>query len=291
MKLAGPQGDINLGLPPLEGERYPGRIRALGEFGAAPVCPICLTADPTAREHVPQGALGGKVMTRTCSRCNNELGSRVETELQHFYDRALPAARITVAGLEGSRRVPRILVRTTDDGKPVIMLDVGNMDAELDRQWSSVLAGGGSFEVEYRNPDPSCVQIAALKHAYLASCVLLQAIPDTPRAASIRAELMAARDLPRGENLLAGEIAKSLTVRITGMDPIDYSILLVDWLGPNDQMLTEILLAGTLSVSWPLEHELLERVDRIAGLRDQAIEAARTKDQPGVHSGSDDDPA
>jgi hypothetical protein len=38
-----------------------------------PVCPICLSGSPSEKEHIPQYALGGRVMTMTCSACNNGL--------------------------------------------------------------------------------------------------------------------------------------------------------------------------------------------------------------------------
>lgn len=44
-------------------------------------CPIC--GDPTATEdeHVPPGGIGGKMMTWTCKRCNNNFSSKVEVDL------------------------------------------------------------------------------------------------------------------------------------------------------------------------------------------------------------------
>ncbi len=51
-----------------------------------PICPICLQGNPSREEHVPQAPLGGSVMTMTCEPCNSLLGSRVETELQDWFD-------------------------------------------------------------------------------------------------------------------------------------------------------------------------------------------------------------
>lgn len=45
------------------------------------VCPICLVGEPTQREHVPNGAIGGKVVTYTCGTCNDRLGGSVEAAL------------------------------------------------------------------------------------------------------------------------------------------------------------------------------------------------------------------
>ena len=47
------------------------------------LCPICLDPEPTSEEHVPPQSLGGRVMTLTCNRCNNDLGT-AENELRRL---------------------------------------------------------------------------------------------------------------------------------------------------------------------------------------------------------------
>ena len=65
------------------------------------VCPICLTDAPSAKEHVPQKPLGGWVMTMTCSRCNNGLGSRLESELQDWFDHAMGRVHFSGPSVQG----------------------------------------------------------------------------------------------------------------------------------------------------------------------------------------------
>jgi hypothetical protein len=275
MTLGTALGDLELSLPTPPGDRTPGRVRAI--IDPAPrtsPCPICLEAEATEREHVPQQGLGGTVMLYTCRACNNGFGSRVETELQHFYDRALVDVKIAVPSLEGARKAPRILQRKSADGLDFLVFDAGRFDPELEREMEH-FGDIGRFQLVYREPDEGAVKVAALKHAYLAACLSLRMVPSTARADAIRAELMEALNQPHGRPLMAGPIARSLPVHITGMDPIPHSVLVVDWQGPQGATLTEILLAGTLRVGWPLETELLEEVDRRSAERDAKIRAAR----------------
>ena len=77
------------------------RMSFLRQPGSEPWCPICLDSASLTDEHVPQHNLGGSVMTTTCAPCNNNLGSRTEVDLQHWFDHAyfatLADARIHVA--------------------------------------------------------------------------------------------------------------------------------------------------------------------------------------------------
>jgi HNH endonuclease len=41
-------------------------------------CPICLSSGSMTAEHVPPEVIGGRVMTSTCDRCNNELGASID---------------------------------------------------------------------------------------------------------------------------------------------------------------------------------------------------------------------
>jgi hypothetical protein len=100
---------------------------ASGEEGAldlvAPIfaqsflmCPICLAAKPSEREHVPQAALGGQAMTMTCPRCNSGLGSRIEAELHDWFDQALIDVSFNHEAVQGRRRGPRLLYREGSNG-------------------------------------------------------------------------------------------------------------------------------------------------------------------------------
>lgn len=287
MSVHGPTGTSVVSLPPLPGDRWPGRVRAIVDPLLEPIspCAICLQDEATAREHVPQSGLGGKVMTFTCATCNNRFGSRVERDLQDYYDRALVNVRVQVSSLPGERRAPRLLLRSLTDGTPVLLFDAGRFDSDLAEAMSRI--GTSEFKLTHGLPDPAAIKIAALKHAYLGSCLAMRQVVDTPRSRAVRAELIAARDTPRDQPLVLGPIAQNLAVRITGMDPMDQSILIVDWLGPNDAVLTDVLLAGTVAVSWPLEPELLGLVDERAAIRDEAIDNARAAAQQAAQPHSD----
>lgn len=82
----------------------------LRQPGSRPLCPICREDEPSHKEHVPQEDLGGSVMTMTCQACNNDLGSRVEADLQHWFDHALVEVTFDHDGeVPGRRRVPPVL--------------------------------------------------------------------------------------------------------------------------------------------------------------------------------------
>jgi HNH endonuclease len=276
MTIQTPAGELEIRLPTPPGESWSGRLRAIVDRAIhSPGCAICLAPEATSGEHVPQRGLGGKVMMRTCPSCNNKLGSRVEAELQAHYDRARCDVRISVPGVPGSRRMPNILVRETADGTPVHIFDTGRIDTEIDEGLRRLASQGGHFDITYRDPDPAAIKIAGLKHAYLAACLAIRGVPDTPRARAIRDELVAARDQPRGMPLPLGPIAEATEVRITGMEPVEQSILIVDWMHASGKTLTEVVLAGTISVTWPFESELLSIVDEVSAARDAGIERAR----------------
>jgi len=103
------------------------RIVARIDYAEFPVCPICLIVGPTSREHVPQETVGGRVMTLTCQRCNNGLGSRLEAHLLDWYDNAIRAS-YSKEGIPGRRRGPRLLHRELPTGEFVLFPDVGKTD-------------------------------------------------------------------------------------------------------------------------------------------------------------------
>jgi integrase len=83
-------------------------------------------------------------MTMTCRRCNNDLGSVVETELEHWYDNALVGVRFAHEDVPGARRVPRLLALTGPDGFALIPED-GDLPPAVDPMLRS-----GSFTMTYR---------------------------------------------------------------------------------------------------------------------------------------------
>jgi len=210
-------------------------------------CPICLAPEPTSREHVPPEALGGSVFTRTCERCNNSFGSGVEPELVDWWEDAVGSVSLAHDGVAGARRATRLLLRQNDDGEPVILL--GRVDDAIRDKFGP----GTEISVNYRRPDRARYRLAALKSAYLGACLLLRSIPETPEAAGVRAELIAARDAPRRAQLEESEHCAALQLWRTHGPAAPGEIALVR-IRPSDgsEPLIAISLARTLFMSWPV---------------------------------------
>nr|WP_255529511.1 HNH endonuclease [Leucobacter edaphi] len=196
-----------LGVPPQVGRReaaearHPGFVRD-GRFtaGAYTVprfdferCPICLRPDDLTDEHVPMKSLGGKVMTRTCSDCNNRLGSVSEAALRSVVagEVIVEAARQGADGFRGFRKAT-VALRQAPSAIPEMHVTSG------DNELLAAISSGEPLAVRYRLFDPFPSGIAILKYAYLAACIWLREIPITEEAESIRLVLMAIRD---GEEL------------------------------------------------------------------------------------------
>lgn len=272
-------GELSAGLTDPLGETCAGTIRAIVEPGRFSHCPICLTSDPDSDEHVPQRGLGGKKMLLTCRRCNNSLGSRVERGLQSWYDRRLSDVRVSAPDVRGSRRMPDILVRQLENGEPLLIHNVGKLDMSIDSLLSSLSEGESTdLTLTFSVPSDLMVKIAALKHAYLAACLAIQDVPDSHEARCIRSLLVAARDSRRDEPLPSWEGFSDFAVRITGLAPIEFPILIVDW-ATQSGAVTEVVLGGTISTSWPLGEDDLLVAMKIAGNRDLRIEHSRREAQ------------
>lgn len=221
----------------------------LRQPGSLPMCPICLEGDPKHKEHVPQRDLGGVVMTMTCSRCNNDLGSRVELDLQHWFDDALVNVAFDHDGnVPGRRRVPKIYYRETADASSFALF----VDQKVSPEIMEMLASG-EWRMHYRQPDPRRYRLALLKHAYLAACLYLHRVPDTPDARAIRAVLLAARDTPRGGQPPESPLADRLAIHRSHSGTQGPPLALATPQHAEDDRDREILisLAGVLFVSWP----------------------------------------
>ena len=230
-------------------EGSPVRVRTLieGEPKIFAVCPICLSGQPDTREHVPQRDLGGRVVTRTCSRCNSEFGSRVEVALKDWFDDALRHVRFSGGDVRGVRSSPRLLLRWSPEGEFILF-----PESESDPTFQEMLESG-SVLMHYSPPEPRLWCAAALKHAYLAACVCLRQIPMTPLADQVRAELLAVRDATRGKEPL-GEIAAGLRLSRSYAPATDPAVSLVALQTDSGEVVdVGLSLAGTLFVSWPLE--------------------------------------
>ncbi len=154
-------------------------------------CPICLDSTPMNKEHVPPVPLGGSVMTTTCARCNNELGSRLEASLIDWWQDAVGLVSLSHDDVRGARRAARVLLRQKETGEPVLLL------RPVDPAIRNRFGAGTQFSMSFTEPDRARYRLAALKSAYLTACLPLCSIPETPQAVPIRAELLAARDAPR----------------------------------------------------------------------------------------------
>lgn len=214
-----------------------------------PVCPICLARTTEMHaEHVPQTALGGEVMTSTCQRCNNDLGSRVEVDLQAWFDQQLVDTSIEHGGeIPGRRRFSRVHYRPSTDGSTFMMWVDGPSTSEIEAMMQS-----GTWQVNFRPPDFARAVVGLLKHAYLAACLHLQEIPDTEDARAIRADLLTARNTSRREPL--DQIEERLVFYRGGVGRQGPPLALVRMTPPDggDPRIL-ISLAGVLFVSWPFK--------------------------------------
>jgi hypothetical protein len=123
-----------------------------------PICPICLVGNPSEEEHVPQYPLGGSVMTMTCAPCNNRLRSRVESELEHWFDNALIRVRFAHEDVRGPRRARRVLyLRNSQDPQKFALFPEGDLAPEIEEMFKA-----GSFWLHFREPDPRRFKLAAL---------------------------------------------------------------------------------------------------------------------------------
>jgi hypothetical protein len=210
-------------------------------------CPICLDLAPVSREHVPPLALGGTVMTRTCARCNNELGSRLEASLINWWEDAVGSVSLSHDDVRGARRAARVLLRQKETGEPVLLMS--RVDPAVQNQFGP----GAQFSMTFTEPDRARYRLAALKSAYLAVCLLLRSIPQTPQAAAIRAELLAERDAPRGHRVSASPVRDSLEIWRSHGPAMPGEIALVR-ARPADTATPVIALslARTLLVTWPI---------------------------------------
>lgn len=205
-------------------------------------CPIC-GDDARHAEHIPPGSIGGRVMTRTCGPCNNELGSKVEADLVDWHDNALTLPRFSADGTQGTRRSKRMLYRLTADGAFVLIVD-GTIDPAVKTMLES-----GQVDLQAFLPDVNRVRLALLKHAFLSAC-LQHGVLDGPDADAVRADLIAARDAGTRKEVLVSSLALGLTVLRSNDGPQ------LDW--PVVQARAEIdgehtdgvVLGGTTFVSW-----------------------------------------
>lgn len=235
-------------------------------------CPICGDDSNLTKEHIPQRDLGGTVMTRTCQRCNNGLGSRVEEELRHWFDGAIFSVRFGGGGVRGKRKSARMLLRTTSSGEVALIQDAGKSHTDVRKIFAS-----GAGEMDWREPDPRIWRVAVLKHAYLAACLALGDVPDTEHAAVLRGVLVQARDTTKGGVPASSNLAKTLRIYKSGRAAQGPTVVLAGLVDSDGSVLDwGLSLAGTLFVSWPLDAHLFWQAARRFGGQDVwFVEAAR----------------
>ena len=149
----------------------------------------------------------------------------------------------------GHRRASRILFRQTAKDEPVLVLDRGRLDPAIQRRMTL----GGHFQLSFSLPDKHRCQLAALKNAYLAACLLLRKIPDTPQADAVRDELMNVRDAPRRHQPVTGKQFAGILVGRSHGPAVPGEVALVE-VHPSSGKAPQIAisLARTLLVGWPL---------------------------------------
>ncbi len=137
-----------------------GRIEVVlvPRFGFA-MCPICLAPEPDEAEHVPPQSLGGKVMTWTCKKCNNDFGT-AEDQLRSFIDLKTTAHVKATDGSVPGRRAAKVAFRASE-GRPhglFIRSSATGFEAIL---------GTGTSRLSVKPLDMALVHASLLKHAYL----------------------------------------------------------------------------------------------------------------------------
>ncbi|WP_140400229.1 HNH endonuclease [Aeromicrobium sp. PE09-221] len=219
-------------------------------------CPLCLASDADSLEHVPPKALGGAVMVNTCARCNNAFGSKLEADLVDWWEDALVRVEYRSPRFQGARRGPKILLRQTDNGEFVMLPDKPRTPGEV----REVFEEGGEIDFTYQVIDSVRWQLAALKSAYLASCLLLGKIPETPEAERVRESLMIARDKPKNERLDPMLVPQGIRVaRSQGPAARGETLLVQAW--SDDHAEYAVLLSAVLLVTWPVGGWVVPVVD------------------------------
>ena len=129
-------------------------------------CPICLRPGPDSDEHVGPSRLGGAKLTKTCARCNHELGSKLDAALIAWCTETLHSVAVTSPAFLGHRYFPSVDVRGTDNGQFALLVD---RPAHPDIRDALV---SGELAIRYSPHNMRRVRLAALKNAYLAACIL-----------------------------------------------------------------------------------------------------------------------
>lgn len=208
-------------------------------------CPICLTPNPTSKEHIPPRSVGGRVMTLTCKPCNSDFGGRVEPDLYSWCLDALVNTRASGTGAPGRRRLPTVYRRETQDGQFILLVE-GEVDPAV-----TTMLDAGDLTWEVRLPQMLLVRAAALKSAYLAACLTVRGIPDSPTSRKVRDLLRATRDGASPAEADPDGMLSGVRLARTLRAPREHPVLLGH--DPANPSGRHIVLAGRIAVSWPLD--------------------------------------
>jgi hypothetical protein len=227
----------------------PGRI----VFDQCPICLVSFIEDaPETEEHIPNAAIGGHRLTRTCLECNGGLGRALEGSLTSWVSESWRNVKVTAEGVRGARSMPRIDLRWTGDGEFALLV-TGKIDPEID---AAMRRGAIELSMTIPLPDMTRVRLAALKHAYLAACLALGKIPAGPTADLMRGVLTFVRDFDGREKLPANVVkyAEQVELARTYLPPSTTPVVVMVRDPVPDSGLVEawICLAGVLMVRWPL---------------------------------------
>lgn len=143
-------------------------------------------------EHVPPEAIGGTVMTSTCNRCNNELGSSIDRPfVDSMFGRfsSFKLSTETSNGVLGFRTLRNVRLAGGKDHDRAVWVD-GDKNPDMSQLW----AGVKHFELEAKTPDPKAAALGELKNLYLACCVIAGEILSGGIAEHVRADLVAVRN-------------------------------------------------------------------------------------------------
>jgi hypothetical protein len=205
-------------------------------------CPICLEPDPDVAEHVPPESLGGRVMTWTCQKCNNDFGP-AEDKLRSFIDLETTAHAEASDGSVPGKRAAKVAFRSSD-GRPNGMF-IRSAATGFDE-----IMGSGASRVIVQPLDMALVHASLLKHAYLAACLTNREIPRTAEADEIRAVLLAARDRDT-DGLNRAQLALGFEPAVGWIEAPDAPPILLTQTKESGELHWIFMLGGRFVVQWP----------------------------------------
>lgn len=226
-------------------------------------CPICLRPGPDSDEHVGPSALGGAKLTKTCTGCNNELGSKLDATLIAWCTETQRRVAVTSPAFLGHRYFPSVDVRGTDNGQFALLVD-GPVHPDIRDALVS-----GELAVRYSPHNMRRVRLAALKNAYLAACILNGRIPDGDTADAVRDALMKVRDSSRSTALPVCAAADTLEIGRSFMASDGEPVALAHGSGTEGEPPLWISFAGVFATSWPLpdQPQVAQRKERTLRVR------------------------